>query len=168
MILHCHSFGSLSWLRPGNDSSDTYRFTRHAALFNTTGFVTGSRERRLWYVPGVVRMNVGVLFGAQGMAHFEPGTYASSGLERRGEWNRVKLDRKMPERAKAALILICVTSQEIGRIDLLTRWHGLDTNVVAGSALRAEQETLLLARPGARVTSERGLWEITWNGLRRI
>ena len=167
MILRCHSFGSLSWLRPGSDSSDSYRFTRHAALFNTTGFVTGSRERRFWYVPGMVRMNVGVLFGAQGVTGFEPGNYASSGLERRGEWNRVKLDRKMPEPAIANLILIRVTSQEVGRIDLFTCWHGLDTHVVAGSSLRAEQETLILARPGARVTSERGLWEITWNGLRR-
>jgi hypothetical protein len=64
--------------------------------------------------------------------------------------------------------LICMTSWGVGRINLSARWHDLGTNVVAGSALRAEQETLILAKPGARVTSERGVWEITWDGLRRV
>jgi hypothetical protein len=113
-------------------------------------------------------MNMGVLFGTQGVTGFEPGNYSSLGLERRGEWNRLKLDRKLPKCAAADLALICMTSRGVGRINLSARWHDLGTNVVAGSALRAEQETLILAKPGARVTSERGVWEITWDGLRRV
>jgi hypothetical protein len=110
-------------------------------------------------------MDVGVLFGAQGVTAFEPGTYISPGLERRGEWNRVKLDRKVSSKEEAQLVLVCVCSADIGRIDLSSRWHGMDISVVAGSALRGEQETLILAQPGARLTSQQGRWLVSANGI---
>ena len=41
MVIRCLTFGSLWWLRPGNQVSDPLRFSAHAAVFNTTGFVSG-------------------------------------------------------------------------------------------------------------------------------
>jgi hypothetical protein len=39
--------------------------------------------------------------------------------------------------------------------------------VVAASALRGVQETLLLAVPGSELRTEMGMWEVTWNGIQQ-
>ena len=94
MVVHCVNFGSLWWLRPGNHTSDPLRFSSHAAVFNTTGFVSGSRERRLWHIAGVIRINLGMHRDTDDARRFEAARYECIGLERRGEWNRLLLDRK--------------------------------------------------------------------------
>jgi hypothetical protein len=71
MVIHCIDFGSLWWLRPGDDAADAYRFSAHAAIFNTTGFVSGCRERRFWHTSGVVRLNLGMHGHSQGERDFE-------------------------------------------------------------------------------------------------
>jgi hypothetical protein len=58
-------------------------------------------------------------------------------------------------------------STVIGRIDFDNRWHDEGVSVVAGSALRGVQETLLLAIPGSELRTEVGIWEVTWNGIQR-
>ncbi len=37
--------------------------------------------------------------------------------------------------------------------------------VIAASALRGVQETLVLATPGAELRTASGKWEVTWNGF---
>ena len=59
MKIYCASFGSIWWLRPGKDVTSAVRFTAAAALFNTTGFRSGSPERRNWTQMGLIRFNVG-------------------------------------------------------------------------------------------------------------
>ena len=51
------SFGSNWWARFGRDPRDRYRFTRRAAYFNSTGLRSGSKVRRYWIVPGLLRFN---------------------------------------------------------------------------------------------------------------
>jgi hypothetical protein len=46
MIIHCLNFGALWWMRPGRNHESATKFTTEAAVFNTTGFVSGARERR--------------------------------------------------------------------------------------------------------------------------
>ena len=165
MVIHCVSFGLLWWLRPGNQTSDPLRFSSHAAVFNTTGFVSGSRERRLWHIAGVIRINLGMHRDTDDARRFEASRYECTGLERRGEWNRVLLGRRLDRTVKAEKIIVCARSSVIGRIQFDVSWHGNGIQVLAGSAFRGEQETLLLATPGAQLQTDAGAWEVLWDGL---
>jgi hypothetical protein len=165
MVIHCVSFGSLWWLRPGNKTSDPLRFSSHAAVFNTTGFISGSRERRLWHIAGVIRINMGMHRDVDDARRFEPARYECTGLERRGELNRLLLGRRLHRTVNAEKIVICVRSSVIGRIQFDALGHGKGIQVLAGSAFRGEQETLLLATPGAQLQTDAGDWEVLWDGL---
>jgi hypothetical protein len=163
-VIRCLNFGSLWWLRPGNLSSDPFRFSSNAAVFNTTGFVSGCRERRLWHVAGVVRINLGMHPGVSDADHFASGNFECAGLEHRGGWHRLLLGRRLKFAITAERVLLCIRSGEVGRIHFGERWHGESIQVIAGSALRGVQETLLLANPGATFQTEAGIWEVKWSG----
>ena len=167
MVIRCLSFGSLWWLRPGNQVSDPLRFSVRAAAFNTTGFRSGSRERRLWHVSGVVRINLASRTPMSEAGDFEGGSYQSPGPERRGEWNRLLLGKLASSAMRADHLLLCARSTVIGRIDFDSRWYDGSVAVIAASALRGVQETLFLAGPGAELRTEIGKWEVTWNGIQR-
>ena len=47
MLVKILGFGSNWWARFGRDPQDRYRFTRHAAYFNSTGVRCGNKIRRL-------------------------------------------------------------------------------------------------------------------------
>ena len=161
MVVHCISFGSLSWLRPGIDVSDCFRFSEHAAAFNTTGFARGSRERRFWHTPGVLRMNVAQHHGRI----FQPGSYQTTGIEKRGEWTRMLLGRRVSDGKTPDGILQCLQSGTIGRLNFESRWHSGYAQIIAGSAFHGEQETLVIGTPGAVIMTDKGQWEVTWTGL---
>jgi hypothetical protein len=165
MVIRCLSFGSLWWLRPGNQASDPLRFSIRAAVFNTTGFRCGSHERRLWHISGVVRINLASHTQTAGARNFENGCYESPGPERRGEWNRLLLGKCMRTAVPADRLLVCARSTVIGRIDFEGRWYNGSVVVIASSALRGVQETLVLATPGAELRTACGKWEVTWNGF---
>ena len=167
MVIRCVSFGSLWWLRPGDQLSDPLRYSTRAATFNTTGFVRGARECRQWRVSGIVRINMAMHGRAGWAGAFERECYESPGLERRGTWNRVLLEKRLRHATWAERILVCVDSREIGRINFDGCWHDQSVSVVAASAFRGCQETLLLAMLGAEFSTEAGQWEITWNGIFR-
>ena len=167
MILRCLSFGSLWWLRPGDDQEDSQRFVARAALFNTTGFIHGRRTRRLWMVAGAVRINTGMHPDSREAEAFTGRTYESPGLERRGSWNRILLGREAMCRNNPDAILLCIRSDRVGRINFQGDWRSKDVEVVAASAQRGIQETLLLLRFGSTIQTETGTWEATWNNLRR-
>lgn len=158
MVALCLSFGSLTWLRPGNVPDDSLRFSSHAAAFNTTGF---THKRRWWYTAGVLRMNV----GGHPNGLFLPGKYETPGVEKRGALNRVLLDRRAAPTAVATRILLCMHSRSVGRVDLNAQWHNERLMVIAGSAFRGEQETLILAEPGAQLQTQKGRMVVTWTGL---
>ena len=165
MVVHCVSFGALWWLRPGNHTADPLRFSSHAAVFNTTGFVSGSRERRLWHIAGVIRINLGMHRDSDDARRFEAARYECTALERRGEWNRLLLGRRLDRTVKAEKVIVCAQSSVIGRIQFDASWHDKGIQVLAGSAFRGEQETLLLAKPGAHLQTDAGVWEVLWDGL---
>ena len=165
MVIRCLSFGSLWWLRPGNQVSDPLRFSVRAAVFNTTGFHCGSHERRLWHVSGVVRINLASHSEATRAGTFEDKWYQSPGPERRGEWNRLLLGKLIGSAVRADCLLLCARSSAIGRIDFDSCWCDGNVTVIAASALRGVQETLFLAVPGAELRTETGKWEVTWNGI---
>ena len=96
---------------------------------------------------------------------FEAAHYECTGLERRGEWNRLLLGRRLNRTVEAEKIIVCTRSRVIGRIQFDASWHGKGIQVLAGSAFRGEQETLLLAAPGAQLQTDAGDWEVLWDGL---
>jgi len=167
MVIRCVSFGSLWWLRPGDQLSDPLRYSARAATFNTTGFISGARERRNWHVSGIVRINMAMYGRVDSPDAFEGECYESPGLERRGMWNRVLLAKRLKHATRADRILICVDSRAIGRIDFDECWHDQSVCVIAASAFRGCQETLLFATSGAELRTETGRWEISWNGIFR-
>jgi len=57
MLVQILKFGSNWWARFGRDPLDHYRFTRHAAYFNSTGLRFGNKIRWHWIVPGLIRVN---------------------------------------------------------------------------------------------------------------
>ena len=57
MLVKILGFGSNWWARFGRDPQDRYRYTRHAAYFNSTGVRCGNKMRRYWVVPGLLRFN---------------------------------------------------------------------------------------------------------------
>ena len=165
MIVRCQSFGSLWWLRPGSHDDDPARFVSHAALFNTTGFARGAQKKRRWLVAGVVRINIGMHPEIEDPHEFTHQTFESSGLERRGSWNRLLLGRAVRSSKKCEVLLLCANSNDVGRIDFNHKWHTQGVKVVAASANAGVQETLLLIEPGSRLITNRGVWEATWNSL---
>jgi hypothetical protein len=168
MVIRCVSFGSLWWLRPGDQLSDPLRYSARAATFNTTGFVSGARERRHWHVSGIVRINMAMHGRVVDCPDaFEGECYETPGLERRGVWNRVLLTRRLKHTTRAEKILICVESREIGHINFDGCWRAPTVSVIAASAFGGCQETLLLAMSGAEFRTETGQWEISWKGIVR-
>lgn len=167
MVIRCLSFGSLWWLRPGDQAGDPLRYSAHAAAFNTTGFRSGSRDRRLWIIAGVVRINLGMHPTFGNAEECVDASFDSRGPERRGEWNRLLLGRKLGLRTTADKLLLRLQSRGVGRIDFDIGWHDAEIRVLAASAMRGLQETLVLASPGAKFQTESGSWEVTWNGTEK-
>jgi hypothetical protein len=167
MIIRCLNFGSLWWLRPGDQVADPLRFSAHAAVFNTTGFVSGRREYRSWHVAGVVRINLGMHRATHEARDFEGGSFECDGIEHRGCWRRLLLGRRSRRGSSAENVLLCTHSSVVGRIHFDDQWHDGTIQVVAGSAFRGVQETLILASPRAQFHTEKGRWEVQWNGLTR-
>jgi len=167
MVIRCLNFGSLWWLRPGNQVSDPLRFSAHAAVFNTTGFVAAGREHRLWHVAGVIRVNLGMHQGTHDARYFENANFECAGIEHRGGWNRLLLGRRLRRSDPVEGVLLCTRSSAVGRINFDDHWHEESIQVIAGSAWRGVQETLILASPGAHFQTEEGCWEVKWDGLTR-
>ena len=115
----------------------------------------------------MVRINLAPHTQTTGIRNFENGCYQSPGPERRGEWNRLLLGKLVGSAVRADCLLLCARSTAIGRIDFDNCWSDGGVAVIAASALRGVQETLLLAVPGAELRTETGKWEVTWNGIQR-
>jgi hypothetical protein len=167
MILHCLSFGALWWLRPGDNDLDPEKFTSRAAIFNTTGFHQGSRERRSWTVPGVVRFNAGTCHEQRlQIGDMQAGIFETPGLERCGAQNRLLLRRKVKPSVPADMVLVRVDSDSAGRIDFGQEWRSPGIRVVAASAFSGRQQTLLLMPWSARITTEEATWRLEWDNVR--
>ena len=165
MIVHCLSFGALWWLRPGQDSESAERFTARGAVFNTTGFASGSRERRNWIVPGLVRFNAGTCQEQRIRPdQVEQGRYVSPGIERNGVQNRLLLTRKVKSNVPVDMLLACLSCGEHGRISFDAEWRSRGVRLLAASEFRGKQESLLLLPLDGWVKTNQGEWRCLWKG----
>ena len=166
MIVYCSGFGTIWWLRPGHNPASSERFTSEAAVFNTTGFASGARERRNWTQAGLVRFNVGTCLSQRlSPSALLPGNYSTSGLEQRGTQTRLLLGRRVRQTTYPDLVLVCVRSSEFGRLSFLGGWRSEGVRLVASSEFQGRQETLLLLpTTAASITTDRGKWSCEWTG----
>jgi hypothetical protein len=121
----------------------------------------------LWHIAGVVRINLAMHRAIDAARNFEGGIFECGGLERRGTWNRVLLGRRLKDSHRPKKILLCIRSSMAGRIRFDDPWHDESIEVIAASAFRGAQETLVLASPEAEFQTEEGSWEVTWNGIEK-
>ena len=161
MLVKVLSFGTNWWARFGRDPRDPWRFTRHAAYYNSTGVRCGRKVRRHWIVSGLIRFN--------GVGGFNPHlpnrsighTFRCSDLTVAFGGNRLLFDRKVSESDVPECYLVVVTSELHGRMDFGSGWKSPPAAVIAASQLREAQEAMLLMQPGNWVQTNCGFWRLT-------
>lgn len=159
MLVKVMAFGTNWWDRFGSNPADPYRYTRHAAYYNSTGIRCGRKIRRHWVVPGMIRFN--------GVGDFNPHlpknslgrTFLTSNLDFLFGGNRLLLKREMPDSCTADWYLVVVSQELHGRMNLASGgWKSPDARVIAASQLRQVQEVMLLLKPGDWVRTMSGIW----------
>lgn len=162
MLVKLLNFGTNWWARFGSDPADPFRYTRHAAYYNSTGIRCGRKIRRHWIVPGMIRFN--------GVGEFNPHrpkgslghTFLTSNLDFLFGGNRLLLKSKMPESSVADCYLVVISRELHGHVDLgFPDWKSPAARVIAASQLRQMQEIMLLMKPGDWVKTACGCWQLS-------
>ena len=161
MLVKILEFGSNWWARFGRDPQDRYRFTKHAAYFNSAGVRCGSKVRRHWIVPGLVRFN--------GVGDFNPHfprrsvgkTFECADLAFAWGGNRLLFVRKAAPSALPDFYLTAVSSDECGEFNFNdSGWKSESAMPIAVSHLRDKQEAMLLMKPHDWVRTALGVWQL--------
>jgi hypothetical protein len=161
MLVKILGFGSNWWARFGRDPQDRYRFTRRAAYFNSTGLRSGSKVRRYWIVPGLLRFN--------GVGDFNPQfpnrcigvTFECSDVAFAFGGNRLLFVRKTADCARPDSYLLALSSERRGAFDCRNAgWKSERVVPIAVSQRRDRAEALLLMRPGDWVRTSLGVWQL--------
>lgn len=160
MLVRILGLGSEWWVRPGPDRSDPLRFTKHAAYFNTTAFPHGSKFRRSWKVPGVLRFN--------GNSRIDPHRpndvlgciYGCIGVTQHDGQNRLLAIGKRYGPLTPTHFLVAIDSSFYGYINLSSRWKNDGVAVVAFSEFDGHQQALLLLATNGSITTAAGKWTI--------
>jgi len=161
MLVKVLNFGTNWWARFGRDAEAPYRFTRHAAYYNSTGVRCGRKVRRHWLTSGLVRFN--------GIGDFNPNlpdraigqTFVCSDLTQAFGGNRLLFRCKAPRAVAADCYLVVISSDSHGCIDFTsTVWKSVFCRIIAISQLRDKQEAMLLMKAGDWVQSSTGFWQL--------
>src|SRR5579883_1335963 len=154
------SFGTNWWARFGSNPSDAHRYTRHAAYYNSTGIRCGSKVRRHWIVPGLIRFNGAGDFNPHFPNRCLGHTFQTSNLDFLFGGNRLLLKNRMPDSSAPDWYLVVISQELHGRINFASNdWRSRTTKVIAASQLRQTQEAMLLMKPGDRVRTACGVWQ---------
>ena len=154
-------FGSSWWARFGPDPSDPHRYTRGAAYYNSAGIRCGTKTRRHWILPGLIRFN--------GVGDFDPHfpsraigeTFWCSDLAFAFGGNRILFARRTPKPAIPDWYLVVVSSDRFGIFNFDDPyWKSESTQSVSVSQLREQQETMLLMKEGEWVRNSLGAWRL--------
>ena len=155
-------FGSNWWARFGRVPDDLYRYTRHAAYYNSTGVRCGNKIKRHWIIPGLVRFN--------GIGDFDPHfpsraigeIFWCSDLALACGGNRILFARKAPETAVPEHYLVVVPSGRFGVFNFDDScWRSESVRPISVSQLRGQQEAMLLMKAGDWVRNRLGTWSLT-------
>ncbi len=167
MLVQVLSFGTNWWARFGPDPADPYRFTRHAAYFNSTGVRCGGNVRRHWVTSGLIRFN--------GVGDFNPNlpdraigrTFVCSDLTQAFGGNRLLFQRRAPGTSVPDCYLVVLFSYIHGHLEFRsTVWKSVFSQVIAASQLGEKQEAMLLMKVGDWIQTDTGFWQLTGDGNR--
>lgn len=161
MLVQVLSFGTNWWARFGRNINDPHRFTRHAAYYNSTGVRCGSKVRRHWITPGLIRFN--------GVGDFNPNlpdraigrTFVCSDLTQAFGGNRLLFQCRAPKSAAPDSYLVVISSDVHGQVNFTSGvWKSVFSQVIAASHLRDKQEAMLLMKPGDWLQTNTGFWQL--------
>jgi len=167
MLVTVIGFGSNWWARFGRDPNDRYRFTRHAAYFNSTGVSCGSKVQRYWLVPGLLRFN--------GVGDFTPDhpnrclgkTFECADLKFAFGGNRLLFIRRAADSRVPDYHLVAMSSKRHGYFDAqTTAWKSEKAIAIAVSQFHEMCEALLLMKAGDWVKTVLGHWQLNTVGVR--
>src|SRR5579872_2907511 len=118
MVVMILGYGCNWWARYGHDANDPYRFTRHAAYYNSSGIRCGSKVRRHWVVPGLIRHNGAGDFNPHLPQRSVGQTFICSEVDFLFGGNRLLIERKAPQTSSPECFLIAVSSDRFGTLSL--------------------------------------------------
>ena len=161
MLVKILEFGSNWWARFGRDPHDSYRYTKHAAYFNSTGVRCGSKMRRHWIVPGLIRFNGVGDFNPQFPSRAVGEVFECTDLVFARGGNRVLFRRKVAKSCRPDYFLLVVSSRRFGALS----FEGSDgksesPTPIAVSQIGEKQEAMLLMKSGDWVRSTLGIWQL--------
>jgi hypothetical protein len=161
MLVKILGFGSSWWARFGRDPHDRYRYTRHAAYFNSAGVRCGTKVRRHWILPGLVRFNGVSDFNPQFPRRSVGKTFECTDLAVACGGNRLLCLRKAVAGRPPDSYLLAVSSDRYGFFNFAeSAWKSESVLPIAVSCLGRKQEALLLMKPLGFVRSSLGIWKL--------
>jgi hypothetical protein len=161
MLVKILGFGSNWWARFGRDPHDRYRFTRHAAYFNSAGVRCGNKVRRHWILPGLIRFNGVGDFNPQFPSRSVGETFECTDLAFACGGNRLLFVRKVPASVPPHVYLIAVSSNRCGTFNFAeSGWKSESVMPIVVSRLGDKQEAMLLMKPLDFVRSSLGIWQL--------
>jgi hypothetical protein len=161
MLVKILGFGSSWWARFGRDPHDRYRYTRHAAYFNSAGVRCGNKVRRHWILPGLIRFNGVGDFNPQFPNRSVGETFECTDLGFACGGNRLLFVRKAAAFVPPDYYLIAVSSDRCGPFDFHEPgWKSESVMPIAVSCLGDKQEAILLMKPLGYVRSSLGIWQL--------
>lgn len=169
MLVRILGVGSEWWVRPGHDQSDPLRFTKHAAYFNTTAFPHGSKFRRSWKVPGVLRFNGNSRIDPHRPNEVLGCIFGCVGITQHNGQNRLLAIGKRYGALMPTHYLVSIESRLYGYINFPSRWKNEGVSVVAFSELDGQQQALLLLSATGQFATAAGIWRVsTRNGQEQL
>lgn len=148
MLVQILQIDGNGWARFGCDPADRYRFTRHAAYFNSTGLRFGNKIRRQWIVPGLIRF--------PGIRDFNPkfpgrslgAVFACANLIFACGGNCVLFPRSAAHPALPGYFLAVFSNDQFGSFDCQrSDWKAVSVLPSAVCESREKQEAMLLLKP---------------------
>jgi hypothetical protein len=154
-------FGSNWWARFGHDPADRYRFTKHAAYFNSSGLPSGRKVRRHWLLPGLIRFNGVGDFNPQFPSRYIGTTFECADLVFACGGNRLLFTRLAQRSSSPDYCLVVVSADRFGRFDFNSpEWRSGSTVPIAVSQFEEKQEAVLLMKPMAWIKTALGVWQL--------
>jgi len=161
MLVKILGFGSNWWARFGRDPQDRCRYTKHAAYFNSTGVRCGSKMRRYWIVPGLIRFNGVGDFSPQFPSRAVGEVFECTDLVFAHGGNRVLFRRKVAQSCQPDYFLLVVSSRRFGALSFeASEWKSEFLTPIAVSHIGERQEAMLLMKAGDWVRSTLGIWQL--------
>jgi hypothetical protein len=135
----------------------------------TTAFPHGSKFRRSWKVPGVLRFN-----GNSRIDPHQPNDvlgciFGCVGITQHNGQNRLLAIGKRYGPLMPTHYLVSIESRLYGYINFSSRWKNEGVSVVALSEYDGHQQTLLLLSAAGQFATAAGIWQIsTPNGHEQL